>query len=137
MTTREEFVSRLRSVIGSPYIWGGQDPAVGFDCSGLIVWAMRLPRDDSAAGLYKTFRMNTVPEREARLGTLWFYGDKPGSRITHVMALLQQWKSGEGILCGARGGGSGTLLATPGAFVDVVSSSLYNRRALRFIVDPF
>jgi cell wall-associated NlpC family hydrolase len=27
------------SVIGTPYVWGSADPSVGFDCSGLTMWA--------------------------------------------------------------------------------------------------
>ncbi|HEY7400917.1 MAG TPA: NlpC/P60 family protein [Actinomycetota bacterium] len=28
-----------KSVIGTPYVWGSADPSVGFDCSGLVMWA--------------------------------------------------------------------------------------------------
>jgi cell wall-associated NlpC family hydrolase len=34
------------SVIGTPYVWGSADPSVGFDCSGLTMWAW------SHAGVY-------------------------------------------------------------------------------------
>ena len=27
------------SEIGVPYVWGGETPGVGFDCSGLVQWA--------------------------------------------------------------------------------------------------
>jgi cell wall-associated NlpC family hydrolase len=32
-------IAAARSVIGIPYIFGAADPAVGFDCSGLTMWA--------------------------------------------------------------------------------------------------
>ncbi len=37
------------SQVGVPYMWGAEEPGVGFDCSGLVQWAyskvgIRLPR---------------------------------------------------------------------------------------------
>ena len=32
-------IAAARSVIGVPYVFGAADPAVGFDCSGLTMWA--------------------------------------------------------------------------------------------------
>lgn len=34
-------VSTVRSVVGTPYKWGGESPREGFDCSGLVYWAFR------------------------------------------------------------------------------------------------
>jgi cell wall-associated NlpC family hydrolase len=39
----------LKSQLGVPYVWGGEQPGKGFDCSGLVQWAygragIRLPR---------------------------------------------------------------------------------------------
>jgi cell wall-associated NlpC family hydrolase len=32
-------VAEAESQIGVPYVWGGETPRVGFDCSGLVQWA--------------------------------------------------------------------------------------------------
>lgn len=32
-------VKNAESQIGVPYVWGGETPGVGFDCSGLVQWA--------------------------------------------------------------------------------------------------
>ncbi|MBI3649020.1 MAG: C40 family peptidase [Actinobacteria bacterium] len=35
----EVAIAAARSVIGTQYVWGAADPNVGFDCSGLTMWA--------------------------------------------------------------------------------------------------
>ncbi len=35
---RQSVVAKARSVIGTPYRYGGVSPVSGFDCSGLVVW---------------------------------------------------------------------------------------------------
>lgn len=37
-TLRQSVVAKARSVIGTPYRYGGMSPVSGFDCSGLVVW---------------------------------------------------------------------------------------------------
>jgi cell wall-associated NlpC family hydrolase len=32
-------IAAAYSVIGTPYVWGSADPSIGFDCSGLMMWA--------------------------------------------------------------------------------------------------
>jgi cell wall-associated NlpC family hydrolase len=46
-------LAAARTQLGVPYIWGGEAPYVGFDCSGLVQWAylqagIELPRTSQA-----------------------------------------------------------------------------------------
>lgn len=46
-------VEKAKTQLGTPYMWGGQTPGRGFDCSGLVQWAYResgveLPRTAAA-----------------------------------------------------------------------------------------
>lgn len=71
--------------VGTPYRWGGEEPGVGFDCSGLAqaAWAaagVALPRvasEQYAAG------PAVVPGQPLAPGDLVFFGPGPGD-ITHV-----------------------------------------------------
>lgn len=71
--------------IGTPYVWGGETPGVGFDCSGLVqaaykVAGVSLPRvaqdqyDDTP---------KVAPGAALEPGDLVFFGGAPGS-IDHV-----------------------------------------------------
>jgi cell wall-associated NlpC family hydrolase len=31
-------INAAESYVGTPYVWGGENPGVGFDCSGLVQW---------------------------------------------------------------------------------------------------
>lgn len=82
---RDSLVALARAQLGRRYLFGGTDPARGFDCSGFTRYLMRaldiqLPRtaqEQAAAG-------REVPRDPARLrvGDLLTFGR--GSRITHV-----------------------------------------------------
>jgi cell wall-associated NlpC family hydrolase len=67
-----------------PYVWGGETPGVGFDCSGLTQWAYRqagidIPR--SAAAQYTVGKAVSLDGLAP--GDLIFYGST-ASNIHHV-----------------------------------------------------
>jgi cell wall-associated NlpC family hydrolase len=68
-------VAAAESQIGVPYVWGGESPGSGFDCSGLTQWAWRqagvdLPR--TAAAQYGAIAH--VPLSDLQPGDLLFWG---------------------------------------------------------------
>lgn len=120
---REEMIAYARTFIGTPYIWGGNNPITGFDCSGFVLEVLRAvglgPTGDmNAQQLNKVLRdrgKNTIgaPQR----GALLFFGQTRAS-ITHVAICLS-----DTLMLEAGGGGSATttpdLAAKAGAFVRV------------------
>lgn len=93
-------------LVGTPYRWGGDDPILGFDCSGLAQEllasvGMDPPGDQSAQNLFDHFK-NSNTGRILACGALVFYG-KSEKEITHVGMLLDSVHIVE-----AGGGGSGT-----------------------------
>jgi cell wall-associated NlpC family hydrolase len=78
-------VSWALSQIGTPYVWGGETPGVGFDCSGLVqaayaVAGISLPR--VAQNQYDTTQ-KLAPGAALAPGDLVFFGGGPDS-IDHV-----------------------------------------------------
>jgi peptidoglycan DL-endopeptidase CwlO len=68
-------------MIGEPYVWGGASPAVGFDCSGLVVWAyaqVGITLEHFTGDLWN--EVEHIPYSEVQPGDLvFFYAD-----ISHV-----------------------------------------------------
>lgn len=130
---REEFVLYAERWLLLPYHWGadkfgGDDPIMGVDCSGLTSRAFRsvgkLGRHErlSSNGLYTKFAAFHVPTPYR--GCITFYKDKQGGVINHVAIVRNDFQIIE-----AAGGGSGTdtleEAATQNAFVDF--APIYSR----------
>lgn len=94
--------------VGRPYIWGGDDPIAGFDCSGLVLelltsighWPEH--QDATAQQIHDHFLPSSKPDVQ-EFGSLVFYG-KDSSSITHISIIISP-----GFILEAGGGGSKTL----------------------------
>jgi len=88
------FMDTVESQLGRWYIYGGDDP-LGFDCSGLVVEALKSigwlnhGQDFTADGLWHHYR-GLYRSDEARRGALVFWFDKSG-RATHIGVCSTRW----------------------------------------------
>lgn len=141
---RKLFINNIRfNAIGVSYLWGGQSPETGFDCSGLVLWAFNMIgwrlHDMTAAQIYEHFKNKEIAQNLSREGCLWFYGDDL-TKISHVMIVFKKWEDEIFVLVGSRGGDKNTInnkkAFQQNAFVDVVLSN-YWKDKFQIAVDPF
>lgn len=124
------------SYLGRPYLWGGDDPLAGFDCSGYCIEILKsvgiLPRDGdwTAQGLYSYFKKFECVVDYQDEGCLVFYG-KSTDKIYHVEYCVTPT-----ISIGASGGNDSTLTEQ-----DAINQNAYIKmRPIRrpiAVVDPF
>ena len=103
-------VHYAESQIGVPYVWGGETPGVGFDCSGLVQWAwgkagITIPRTTES----QWPDMVHVPLDALEPGDLLFYWNLDGDHtVDHVVMYV-----------GSGPWGSSTIIAAPYTGTDV------------------
>ena len=82
--TRNLMIQIASSTIGAPYLWGGDSPQRGFDCSGLMTYVhknalgMKIPR--TAAQQRDASR--TISYKQLQPGDMLFF--KTGKKSNHV-----------------------------------------------------
>lgn len=107
MTESEILKAFIQSTLGTPYIWGGNNPVEGYDCSGLIQDALASigldPRgDQNSQSLHDYFINKELSVSTPSFGDLLFFG-KNARHITHVAMAVN-----ESFMFEAGGGGSST-----------------------------
>lgn len=80
----KKVVKTARSQLGKKYVWGGESPRTGFDCSGLVWWAFRqhgiyLPRIS-----WRQYHVGRTVRRHLAPGDLVFFRSSLGKGRYHV-----------------------------------------------------
>lgn len=86
-------VKDAEAQVGLPYIWGGEQPGVGFDCSGLVQWSyeqagVNLPRTSQAQ--WSALSNKSVPLNKVQEGDLVFTAGSDGTATSpgHVAMMV-------------------------------------------------
>ena len=114
-TDRELLVDYAKQYLGVPYLYAGNDPKKGFDCSGFVSYVFKnfdinLPRSSSG---YKDLGKALEPEDFKVGDILVFYGYKDHTIVGHL-----------GIICEANGMQSKFIHASSGKVSSVTITSL-------------
>ena len=121
--TADELVANATDLIGTKYVWGGNTPQSGLDCSGLLYYIQKKAGsevgDMTASGYSKLG--TRIPIGEQKVGDFLFFG----SPVTHCAIFI-----GNGYMIESRGGRKNTA-SNPG--VGVVKSLVSRRSDLSCI----
>lgn len=88
---RTQAVEYLKRWLFVPYLWGGDDPLAGVDCSGLIMEVLKAvglageKEDLTAAGIYEKFKDCVVAKPYAGVLVFW---KRPNGFIVHVGMMI-------------------------------------------------
>ncbi|MEO8535284.1 MAG: C40 family peptidase [Flavobacterium sp.] len=112
---RDSIISYAKKYLGTPYLYAGNDPKKGFDCSGFVSYVFKnydinLPR---SSGSYKNLGVALSPEDFKVGDVLVFYGYKDRTIVGHL-----------GIICEADGMHSKFIHASSGKVNSVTITAL-------------
>lgn len=112
---RDSIVDYAKKYLGTPYLYAGNNPKKGFDCSGFVSYVfanygVTLPR---SSGSYKNLGKTLKPEDFKVGDILVFYGYKDKTIIGHL-----------GIICEANGMQSKFIHASSGKAQQVTITAL-------------
>lgn len=99
--TANELVIYAHNLIGTPYVWGGSNPAQGLDCSGLLYWIQRTAGSDVGRYNAETYANMgvAIPVGRQKPGDFLFFG----SPVNHCAIYI-----GDGKMIESRGGRKNT-----------------------------
>ena len=69
-------IAEAEQFLGYPFVWGGSNPATGFDCSGFVCWVINQSGVGSVGRMTANGLFNhtiTIPAHEAKPGDLVFF----------------------------------------------------------------
>lgn len=80
-----DIVEYLKQYLGQPYVWGGETPETGFDCSGLIQWGFKHFGIDLPRVTYDQIGQGTpIGMKGLRVGDLVFFDTAKQAGPDHV-----------------------------------------------------
>lgn len=115
MNKRDLFLLVLYAQLGKPYRWGGDDPMLGFDCSGLVNEGAQSigligRKEDRTAAVWYEHSKQLAPGEKPVVGDLLFWKDESG-HVYHIETVYTVLEDGTLVTIGASGGGSKTTTA--------------------------
>ena len=121
--TANELVENAKELIGVKYVWGGNTPQSGLDCSGLLYYIQKKAGSEvgdlTASGYSKLG--TRIPIGEQKAGDFLFFGNP----VTHCAIFI-----GNGYMIESRGGRK-NIASNPG--IGVVKSLVTHRSDLSCI----